>query len=101
MADHGFTGGAPPQLTLDLRRHSPLLPGREHPELVIGRRIVAAIALVGEDALDGVADELLHFRNHVSHVKALPGNPYDGHTLAAELAALGVRERGCDRDLDA
>jgi hypothetical protein len=36
------------------------LPGDEDPELVILWRIVAAIPLVDEDALHGVADEPFH-----------------------------------------
>jgi hypothetical protein len=63
MADDGSTA--------DLRRNSRLICGvpprvcpREIPKLVIGRRVVAAISLVGEDARDGVADERLHVRNH-------------------------------------
>ena len=57
MADDGLDGGPAAQFALDLRRHPSLLAGDEDPELVIGRRIVAAISLVGEDARDGVADE--------------------------------------------
>ena len=57
MADDGLHGGPAAQFALDLRRHPSLLTGEKDPELVIGRRIVAAIARVGEDALNGVADE--------------------------------------------
>lgn len=35
-----------------LGRHASLLAGDEDPELVIGRRIVASVYLVGEDASD-------------------------------------------------
>jgi addiction module HigA family antidote len=41
-----------------------LLAGEEDPELVIGRRVVAAVALVGEDARNGAADQRLHVRDH-------------------------------------
>ena len=41
MTDDGL--GSPSRLTLDCGRHPPFLPGDEDPELVIGRRIVAAI----------------------------------------------------------
>jgi hypothetical protein len=57
MPDDGLDGGTPAHLAFDLGRHAPLLTGDEDPELVIGRRIVAAIALVGEGPLYGVADE--------------------------------------------
>lgn len=56
MADDGFDGGPAAQFALDLGRHPSLLAGDEDPELVIGRRVVAAVSLVGEDARDGVAD---------------------------------------------
>lgn len=58
--------------TADLRRSSrlilgvtpSLLAGDEDPELVIGRRVVAAISRVGEEARDDVAEERLHVPNH-------------------------------------
>lgn len=49
MADHGLDGGPAAQFTLDLGRHPSLLAGDEDPELVVGRRVVAAVPLVGED----------------------------------------------------
>jgi hypothetical protein len=51
-------------LALDLRRHSPPLTCNKDPELVIGRRVVAAMTFVGDDALDGVADERFHIWDH-------------------------------------
>jgi hypothetical protein len=50
MADDGLDGRPAAQFTFDLGRHPSLLAGDEDPELVIGRRIVAAISLVGEEA---------------------------------------------------
>jgi hypothetical protein len=47
-----------------------------------------------------VATTLAHARGgqFVTHVKALPGNPYDGHTLAASYAGdwvtRSIRRRG-------
>jgi hypothetical protein len=41
------------QLALDRGCHAPFLARDQEPELVIGRRIVAAVSLVGEDARDG------------------------------------------------
>ncbi|SIO37344.1 hypothetical protein SAMN05443247_04553 [Bradyrhizobium erythrophlei] len=43
MADDGLDGGPAAEFALDLRRHPSLLPGDEDPELVNGRRIVAAV----------------------------------------------------------
>ena len=65
-------------------------PDDEDPELVIGRRIVAAISLVGEEALDGVADERFHLRDDGRQRMAVIG--IAGHRLhmGDELAALGV-----------
>ena len=62
MADDGLDGGAAPDLALDLRRHAPLLARGVDPELVIGRGVVAAIAGVGDDALEPVADRALPCR---------------------------------------
>ena len=56
MADHGLDGGPSAQLAFDLGCDAPFLAGDEDPELVIRRRVVAAIPFVGEDAIEGVAD---------------------------------------------
>jgi len=63
MADHGLDGGASFELALDLRREAPLLARRVDLELVIGRGVVAAIAGIGDAAIQHVADERLHLRN--------------------------------------
>ena len=68
MPYDGFDGRPTPHLAFDLGRHAPLLTGDEDAELVIGRRIVAAIPFVGDDALDGVADERLHLGMTVARV---------------------------------
>jgi hypothetical protein len=49
MADNGLNSGSAVQFSLDPRRHPSLLAGDEDPELVIGRRVVATVALVDED----------------------------------------------------
>ena len=82
-------------------RHPSLLAGDEDPELVIGRRIVAAISLVGEDARDGVADQRLHLRDHGCQRVAVIGIAGQRLHMGDELAALGVLERGGNADLDA
>jgi hypothetical protein len=50
MADHGFDGRPAAQFAVDLGRDASLLTGDEDPELVLRRRVVAAVALVREDA---------------------------------------------------
>ena len=44
MADDGLDGGPAAQFALDPGPHVSLLAGHEDPELVIGRRIVAAMS---------------------------------------------------------
>lgn len=51
VADHRLDGGAALHLALDGLGHAPPLAGDEHPEFAVRRRIVAAIAAVGENAL--------------------------------------------------
>ena len=101
MTDDGLNGGPAAQFALDLRRHPSLLAGEEDPELVIGRRIVAAIALVGEDARDGAADQRLHVRNHRCQRVAVIWIARQRFHVGDELAALAVLEGGGNADLDA
>ena len=108
LAAGGFTGGddgldgrPAAQFTLDLGRHPSLLAGDEDPELVIGRRIVAAISPVGEEAGDDVADERLHVRDHGGQRVTVIGIAGQRLHMGDELAALGVADRGGDGDLDA
>ena len=89
MADDGLDGGPAAQFALDRGRHASLLAGDEDPELVIGRRVVAAIALVGEDALDGVADQRLHVRDHGCQRVTVIRVAGQRLHMGDELAALG------------
>jgi hypothetical protein len=50
MADHRLDGGPAAQPAFDPGRHAPFLAGDEDPELVIRRRVVAAVSLVSEKA---------------------------------------------------
>ena len=59
MADHWLDGGPSPELAFDLRRDAALLTCGKDPELIIGRRVVAAIAGIGDGALESTADERL------------------------------------------
>jgi hypothetical protein len=63
MADDGLNGGTPFELALDLRREAALLAARVDLELVIGRGVVAAVAGIGDAAIEDVADERLHLRD--------------------------------------
>ncbi|MGY2932970.1 hypothetical protein ACVWZ6_002572 [Bradyrhizobium sp. GM6.1] len=63
MADDGFDGSPAAQFALDLGRHPSLLAGDEDPELVIGRRVVVAVSLVGGYARNGVANHGFHARD--------------------------------------
>src|SRR5262249_5702561 len=65
MADDGLNGGTPFELALDLRRDAALLAGRVDLELVIGWGVVAAIAGIGDAAIEDVADQRLHLRNEL------------------------------------
>src|SRR6266516_864233 len=63
VADHGLDGGPSFELALDLRGEAALLAGGVDLEPVIGRRVVAAIAGIGDAAIEHVADERFHLRN--------------------------------------
>jgi hypothetical protein len=67
---------------LDLRRETPLLAGRVDLKLVIGRGIVAAIAGIGDAAIEHVADERFHLRNdraeRVSVIRVAGASPRSG-----------------------
>lgn len=99
MADDGFDSGSPFHLAFDLWGHAPFLARDEDPELVMGRGIVAAITLVGEDARDGVADEPFHIRDDGGQRMTIIGIAGQCLHMSNELAALGVRQGRCDRDL--
>src|SRR2546428_10799441 len=94
-------GGPAAQLAFDLGCHAPFLAGDEDPELVVGRRVVAAVSLVGEDTLDGVADERLHVRDHGCQRVAVIWIAGQRLHMGDELAALAVLEGGGNADLDA
>src|SRR3981081_1499310 len=88
MADDGLDSGPAAQFALDPGRHPSLLAGEEDPELVIRRRVVAAVSLVSEDARDGVADERLHVRDHGRQRVTVIGIAGQRLHMGDELAAL-------------
>ncbi len=84
-----------------LKRDAALLAGRVDLELVIGRGVVAAIAGIGDAAIEHVADERLHLGNDrgervpVIRVSGQRGDVSD------ELPAGGMLHGGGDAHLDA
>ena len=69
---------------------APLLAGGVDPELVLGRGVVAAIAGIGDDAVELVADERLHRRDDRGErvpVIRIAGQRGD---MGDELTAAGV-----------
>ncbi len=101
VADDRLDSGAPFEVALDLRRDAALLAGRVDLELVIGRGVVAAIAGIGDAAIEHVTDERLHLGNDrgervpVIRVSGQRGDVSD------ELPAGGMLHGGGDAHLDA
>jgi hypothetical protein len=88
MADDGLDGGPAAEFALDPGRHPSLLAGDEDPELVIGRRVVAAVSLVGDDARAGVAGERLYVRDYGRQRVTVIGIAGQRLHMGDELAAL-------------
>jgi hypothetical protein len=64
VTDDGLDGRAPPQLSSDMSGHAPFLTCGIDLEAIVGRRVVAAITGIGEDAVERHPDLLLHLREH-------------------------------------
>jgi hypothetical protein len=62
---------------------------------------VAAVALVREDAREGVADQRLDIRDHSCQGVAVIGIARQRLRMGDELAAFGMADGGGDGDLDA
>ena len=88
MADDRLDGGPVAQFALDLARHSSLLARDEDPELVIGRRIVAAVSVVGEETRDDVADQRFHVRDHGGQRVTVIGGPGSAFTWVTNWPPL-------------
>src|SRR5260370_11160245 len=71
MADDRLAGRAAAHLSLDLWRHPSLLPGCIDFELVVGRRVVAAVSGIGMEPFNGTADELFDRRDDASQRMAV------------------------------
>jgi hypothetical protein len=65
MSDDGLDGGATFELASDLLIDPSFLAGGADPKLMFRRGAVTAIAGIGEDAIEHVAEEFLHGRNDV------------------------------------
>lgn len=88
MADHELDHGAAAHLALDGSGDTALLTGGEDPELMALRRVVAAIAGVGENAADLVADGLFHVRDDRCERAAVIGIAGQRFCMQGELATL-------------
>ena len=100
VADDGLDGGPPFEFALDLRREAALLAARVDLELVIGRGVVAAIAGIGDAAIEDVADERLHLRNDRAECVPVIGIAGQCCGMGDELPAGGMVHRGGDAHLD-
>src|SRR5215813_6182182 len=101
MADDGLNGGTPFELALDLRREAALLAARVDLELMIGRGVVAAIAGVGDAAVEHFADECLHRRNDRGERVPVIRVARQRCSMGDELTAGGMLHGGGDAHLDA
>src|SRR5215831_8995459 len=97
VADDGLDGGSSFEFALDLRRETALLAARVDLELVIGWGVVAAIAGIGDAAIEDVADERLHLRNDRAERVPVIGKCCG---MGDELPAGGMFHRGGDAHLD-
>src|SRR5258708_8035033 len=100
VADDGLDGGPPVEFALDLRRDAALLAARVDLELVIGWGVVAAIAGIGDAAIEYVADERLHLRNDPAERVPVLGVAGQCCGVGDELPAGGMLYRGGDAHLD-
>src|SRR5262245_31814243 len=100
VADDGLDGGPPFEFALDLRRDAALLAARVDLELVIGWGVVAAIAGIGDAAMEDVADERLHLRNDRGECVPVIGIAGQCCGMGDELPAGGMLHRGSDAHLD-
>jgi len=90
----------PFELALDLRRDAALLTGHVDLELVFGWGVVAAIAGIGDAAIEDVADERLHLRNDGAECVPIIGIAGQCCGMGDELAAGGMFHRGSDAHFD-
>jgi hypothetical protein len=88
----GEVGQTPKPLAVRRRR-------RASPERVVGRRVVAAIAGIGVQTLDSIADQLFDRRGDLCERVAVVRIARQRLGMDGELAALAALEGGGDADL--
>src|SRR5262249_42078543 len=100
MADDGLNGGPPFELALDLWLAAAFLAAGVGLEPVMGWGVVAAIAGIGDAAIEDVADERLHLRN--DRAQRVPVIRIAGQCCSMDdkLPAGGMLHRGGDAHLD-
>jgi len=96
VADDRLDRGASFELALDLGGDAALLTGRVDLELVIGWGVVAAIASVGDAAIEHVADERLHLKNDRAERVSVIRIAGQRCGMGDELAAGGMPHGGGD-----
>ncbi len=98
VPNHRLDRLTPPHLALDRWRHAPLLARSIYAELIGGRRFVATVSGIGENALDGAPDEHLYVednsfgrvsasRRQGSPAKALAASPRPSAGTSASAAS--------------
>jgi hypothetical protein len=100
VADDGLDGGLSFEFALDLRRDAAPLAARIELELVIGWGVVAAIAGIGDAAIEDIADERLHLRNDRAQRVPVIGIAGQCCGMGDELPAGGMFHRGGDAHFD-
>jgi len=90
MPDHGLDGGTTFELAFDLLIDPAPLAGGVDLELLFGRGIVTAIAGIGDDAIEHIAEERLHIGDDFG--KSVPVIRVAGKRgdMGDELAAGGM-----------
>src|SRR5947209_6710922 len=101
VADDGLDGRPTFELALDLRRDAALLTGGVNLELVVGRGVVAAIAGIGNAAIEHIADERFYLRNDRGERVPVIGVAGQRRDVSDELPAGGMLHGGGDAHLDA
>ena len=99
VADEGFDGGAPPQLSFDGAEDAALLAGDE--DVARLGRIVTAVSLVDVDPFDLSSGAALGVLDSGPQGVPVVGIARQCGSVQHELAARGTGVGGDDRDLDA
>ena len=101
MADTGLDGGAPSQVSLDRLRDGPFLAADIDLELVVRRRIVAAVATVRNDARKIGSDQGFRLRQDRFERMTVVWVAGQRLPMRDELAAFRAVQRRGEGNLDA